>query len=224
MSLQKSKDLAKEFNCTEKWIECLQKVSPEQLIKANNQITMPINGDEFFPVTVPTAMRTGKFNSEYELLSGITSDEMDYLLAQALPGDFSKSQIKDTLEFMFPNQMQDLIFEYYFSHLKENDYDGIKETFGLMMSDYQMNCPTYLQSKYFALGSFRNKVYFYNLTYKANDPYNPVCGDGMGVCHAEDLVFLFGLPFIDVDKDFIEKDYKFSLLYMLLWSNFAKNG
>ena len=225
LSLQKSKDLSKEFNCTENlWIECLQKVLPEQLVNAKIQVTVPIIGDELYPVSAPTAMKTGRFNSEYELLAGLTSGEFDFTVTQLLTGDLSKNQVKQTLEFIFPGVLQDQIFDYYFSQLKDNDYDGIKKTLGRVYSDYSINCPTYLLSKQFAQRSTRNIVYFYNITYKANSPYNSVCGNEAGVCHAEDLVFLFGLPFIDVDKDFIEKDYKFSLLFMLLWSNFAKNG
>ncbi len=50
------------------------------------------------------------------------------------------------------------------------------------------------------------------------------CGeDWMGVCHGDDLVFIVGNP-IAYKSSFTETDYKFSLMTVQMWTDFAKTG
>ena len=50
------------------------------------------------------------------------------------------------------------------------------------------------------------------------------CVGYMGVCHADDLVFLFGFPIELHGTVYSEEDYYLSLDMINAWSNFARYG
>ncbi|CAG2168636.1 unnamed protein product [Oppiella nova] len=79
--LKKAKDLAKGLNCDEydyKWLDCLRAIDDPNLFiefpENGNMVafTHPVFGTQFLP---QKALNTGLFNSEIELMVGVTKDE-----------------------------------------------------------------------------------------------------------------------------------------------------
>ncbi len=109
----------------------------------------------------------------------------------------------------------------------EKDRMSLRREFSHAIGDIIVNCPTYFFSKEVAK-SVEN-VYFYELTHKAqksalNLGFGIECSDWMGVCHLEDITFVFGLPQQDKNNSYSEDDYKLAEIMMKVWADFARDG
>ncbi|CAG2178333.1 unnamed protein product, partial [Oppiella nova] len=114
---------------------------------------------------------------------------------------------------------------------KNHSSDVLRQAFYAFYGDIDIKCPTYLTAKQYAnyaiKSGSKNRVYFYELTYESKFAKFMGCDEHMGVCHASELEFVFGLP-LWVDKPYpithTQLDVDFSLYVMKLWTDFAKYG
>ena len=115
------------------------------------------------------------------------------------------------------------VINFYLANVTE--IDMIKNRIGQVFGDYLLTCPTYYMAKDVMLWSGNSKVYFYKLTHhsKVSLSHRVLNESWIGTGHADDLEYVFGLPF-SVPESYTEQDRNFSLLIMNLWTNFAKTG
>lgn len=76
----------------------------------------------------------------------------------------------------------------------------------------------------YTLNYTKNPVFLYELTYKASTSFALIFGDPKAdgyVCHADDLLHLFPMPFL---PDVTPKDIEKSKLIITMWTNFATSG
>ena len=226
--LERAKNFSMTMNCTvdktDQWIECLKKVDAQVLANSTDFIKFnkPIFGDDFYPESAPKLVNKGNFNSDIDLMSGVCANEtamMGMLLFRT-----SKSSFRSSLPYLLTgeNFNYEQIFEYYVGHLDENDYEGIKRAYGQMQGDYIFICPVYLMTKDVSI-RMKNNTYFYILTYKGNSRYSRICSKEQGICHAEDMPFVMGMPIVD-EVNFTQDEIQFNWLFSYLWTNFAKTG
>lgn len=96
--------------------------------------------------------------------------------------------------------------------------------------DFMLVCPTILFGEHVggAAVARGHSAYSYRLTYgtHALKQLGSICGGWMGVCHAEDIPFVFGWPFGGSPVSFIfnEDDKRLSRDVIKAWSSFAKTG
>ena len=140
----------------------------------------------------------------------------------------TKLEIKEHLpKCIYLNHISDLnydsVYEYYLKDIDESNQIAIRQSYGRIIGDPMINCPTYFFAKYLSKNSANSKLYFYESTHKANQAIIKCDENWMGICHAEDLNFVFGLP-VQIPHKYNDIDYKFSLLIMEMWTNFAKYG
>ena len=139
-----------------------------------------------------------------------------------------KNHVKNALlnmltnwKFMHKEQLK--VLNYYLSN--ETEIDRIKNKVGQIFGDSFLVCPTYFMAKDIMLWSGDNKVYFYKLTHRTNGSLSSIFRNQKwtGICHGEDIPFVFGDPFINPNV-YSKQDFQFSFLIMNLWTNFAKTG
>ena len=246
-NLNESKLFARSLGCTNEteWISCLKKIQPEKLSNYTYNIVrfydttnfLPVVDEAFFPYKPYEAVKQGKFNSKVKILAGVTQDEgsvFTYHYFEYLKSNSSK-QFKQNVMNFFDNEIKGWnylestdqrkkVLDYYLSN--ETKIDRIKTKAAHMFGDYFLVCPTYYLPKDIMLWSGDNTVYLYELTYKLRKSVKCIFSNEswMGVCHSEDIQFVFGEPLRLKDRHKDVKDQQFSLLVMNLWSNFAKTG
>lgn len=226
--IERAKKFSKHMKCpvdeSNEWLNCLRKVNAKEIQKSIefNKFNKPIFGDEFFPETTAKMVNKGNFNSDIDFMSGVCANEsafMGNLLFRT-----SKSRFRKILPFLLIGDKfnYEKIFQYYAAHLKEYDYEGIRKAYGQIQSDYMFICPTYLMTKDASVW-MKNNTFFYILNYKGTSRYAKVCTEKQGVCHAEDMPFITGMPIVD-QKNYMQDEIQFNWLFAYLWTNFVKTG
>jgi len=113
------------------------------------------------------------------------------------------------------------VYDYYISNVDEKNQTLLRRKIAEIISDEIISCPTYYFAKKYSQMSAIGKTYFYVVTYKSK--YSPCKEEWMGVCHGDELVFVFGNP-IAQRSSFTETDYEFSSMLIQIWTDFAKTG
>lgn len=104
---------------------------------------------------------------------------------------------------------------------------GYYESFNNLFADDGFNCPVHFWSYYSAM-SQANSVSNYVITYQTRVHFMTVYSklkncSWLGSSHADELWFLFGLPF-KLRNHFNDLDRSFALRLLELWIYFSKNG
>ncbi|XP_054161578.1 acetylcholinesterase-like, partial [Oppia nitens] len=233
-ALQASREMADRLNCTDdrQWIQCLRRVSPDELLKHNSFLTQPIFDSPFLPFRTQSALANKLYNSDIDLLAGVTADEGQGLLNglinpnTTVTVDVFKMYVQ-LLNSVFHNIDVETMNEFYLKSINRTDSPALKHRFGDLVGDLVIKCPTYLFAKQLAKQRRQpeNNVYFYELTY-ASDLFerlkncDPVVD---GICHESDIPFVFGLPYL-YPEGYEKEDYFFSRWSMKWWTDFVKNG
>lgn len=95
---------------------------------------------------------------------------------------------------------------------------------GSAFGDYHLTCPTIFFGETFAAHSESNNVFGYYLVKKPSLSALLECVGYMGVCHGDDLVFLFGFPIELRGTVYSEEDFYQSMDMINAWSHFARYG
>ena len=97
---------------------------------------------------------------------------------------------------------------------------AIADVFG----DYHLVCPTILFAEEVAKSVSTNQLSY---AYRLMQPLTTIdlfhCHGWMGVCHGEDVIYLFGLP-LRLRGFFTEEETQLSHDMVLAWAEFAKTG
>ncbi len=159
-------------------------------------------------------------------MAGVTRDEGTLLSYGTFPimrKTFNKTDILHLMNSLIhPSIYTETAPKFYLSNTDPNNETALRQSFSQFYGEMHIICPTYLFAKLFAENSPKEKVYFYSLTYQRNNSKLFGCDtEWMGVCHAADLEFVFGLTFLKPESS-SELDRSFSKKVMSLWTNFAK--
>ncbi|CAG2111665.1 unnamed protein product, partial [Medioppia subpectinata] len=233
-ALSLAKFMAKDQKCneTKDWIQCLRRVDAKDLVKYEAHDTYPLFGTEFLPIPTRQALHDKKFNSDIDLLSGITQDEGSTSLDTVVKdpkhvtlADFHNAFT--TIESLgFHNIEAPKLTEYYLKGVNTSDTSALRTAIAALFSDLTLGCPTYLFAKRFAQTVKESqRVYFYELLYRS-DYYSKQIGcdlTTMGICHMSDLPFVFGLP-LRYPNEYTTDDIIISKYVIKMWTTFAKTG
>ena len=156
-------------------------------------------------------------------MAGITLNEGSFLAKNSYPESNNITSVEKFTEVVKTLREQNLnaenITDFYLKIVDKSNATAIRLAFYDFYGDLHMKCPTYLFAKRFAEVSTNKNVYFYEWTHRAALLSSFMgCTEEMGVCHAADLEYVFGLSVI-----FNMTDKQFSLDIMKVWTNFAKS-
>ncbi|CAG2174984.1 unnamed protein product [Oppiella nova] len=229
-ALSDAKQLAKRLNCseTEDWLQCLRKVKANELSMYSKNPTFPVLGNQFLPISAQKAFADNKFNSDIDLMAGVTRDEGSVFISGFVP-NIDNMTLQDfmagvkALDVMYHGIEIQEIAEYY--HQNSSWSLFLRYAFSGLTGDIIVVCPTYTFAKQFAIAiKDSHRVYFYQLrdASEAFAPFMKCDINTMGICHGMDIPFVFGLPFIR--PGYLPKDVDLSKRVMDMWTKFAKTG
>ncbi|KAH9403515.1 hypothetical protein TYRP_015410 [Tyrophagus putrescentiae] len=185
------------------------------------------------PVRPVEALKTGKVN-DVDLMFGTTRNEGSAFVAKILPllnpdttgKDLHIAQVKSMIKLMFlmfsePHYAE--VVEYYTKGLNESDKTALRLAVSDAFGDYHLICPTVLYGEQFAKVTPTRRHYAYKVSLPTSIGIMG-CRGWMGVCHGEDVVYVFGVPVRVRGLIFSEAEYRLSRDMILAWTNFAKTG
>lgn len=242
---RKSLNLSKFVNCSEssetelssQGLECLRQLNESIILsygvneKTHSKILPnPMFGDSILPESTPIMLdRLSELNeTKVELIIGFQKDEGELFIRSQLPLIFkSKKAIDFTVNFTreimtqlltgkLTTDEQTKVWNTYFSHEMMTS-DQLKEAIFHSYGDLYVYCSTH----YFSQKLQQNrKIYLYSLESKATKPVYKGC---TGICHGEELPYVFGLPLLHPLK-YSDSDRQVSRRIINMWSDFAKTG
>ncbi|XP_033121778.1 acetylcholinesterase-like [Anneissia japonica] len=249
---EKAKDLAItigkkvgcEFTDSKSFVECMKGVDPETVANASVGINVypgPVVDGIFIESSPEILIRNGEFKADTKIIIGTNKDDGTLLylyLPDYLTPDtpkVSKSEFLNLIPTAFvpieeasnPHILDSIYFEYTdWSHADDpeaNYFDsGVQ-----LATDFQFLCPSdAVQRAHVPVG---NKVYVYLMSYTPKVPIFGFDFDWLGAGHAEELQFVFGLPFLNGTHIYSleqpsDTDRNLSVEFMRYWTNFAKTG
>ncbi|CAG2110215.1 unnamed protein product [Medioppia subpectinata] len=196
-AILKGKNIAKQLKCdeSEDWIQCLRKADARNIVKyETTMFTSPVLDTEFLPLSARQAFNEKKFNTDIDLIAGITRNEgigyADYLTAH-------------------PERMTLTDF-----------HNGVKAMDSLGF--HNINIPKVTEHY---LKGVKLLYEYYELLYASNYFGKQMACDvpTMGICHGNDVPFVFGLPLLK-PNDYTPDDIYYSTVLMKMWTIFAKDG
>jgi len=212
-SMIKAKSLSTSLKCNttsyEEMVKCLRSKTPAEILtisksaRANGETFEPVYGEDLLPISPKEALAKGKFNQNIDFMFGTVSEEGALFVESIFPAlspeekeptiTVSKAKAYIKLMFlMFKENYGDLVADFYVDGLKDNEKDKLRQAVGYSFGDYHLTCPTVLFGSAYAQWSKANKAYAYRLTHPPTIPVFPLCHGWMGVCHGDDVLFVFG--------------------------------
>ncbi|CAG2101327.1 unnamed protein product [Medioppia subpectinata] len=235
-ALQKAKQLAKRLNCDQydyKWLDCLRAIQdPNLFIKVPENgnpyiLTHSVFGTEFLPILPQKSLELGLYNSDIELIAGVTANEgtsLGFGLVPEMRAELTEPLFRKAVHDLrndYHNINVDKVCDHYLKGVHKTNSSQLKAAFRLLLGDLAITCPTYHFAKRLAANGHR--VYFYQLSFQCK-LFDSHMGCIPGhVCHGADLNLCFGHP-LKQQTLFTETEYDFSIDVMKMWTNFAKTG
>ncbi len=248
------------------WISCLRNKSADELLVDHKRAEVwnmgqipdysdfefpfvPIYGDEFTPISINIAMKSGNFANDKKIIIGHQEMESAFFPIEFLQYDTGHRYLPSSLPALIPNvsTCYDDIRNIFF----QNDTIGvpvagnytigftnppslssvlfnpnpIRRAVAHALGDYALVCPTILFGALFAKNALPTaKVYQYRITYPNSQS---LCKRSVwtNVTHGDELALVFGQPFRPLERLFwTDSDRKISKVIMDIWTYFAING
>lgn len=247
---KKSLVFSKTLNCShpdaeefdESTMNCLRSIDYEIIDNYGKNEVMhsqilpnPIFGDDFIPADVHMLMKNpDNINKNLEVLLGINRDEgfffvfqqlrhlLDTSISTVISKEDAYSEVKKLLKGRPVDPVE--VSDYYFRNFTFNeDSISVLNTIMDLYGDLYINCPVYFLAKRYKdiLGYANTNTYM--LTKASGKSYMAVCKDWLKVCHADEIVLVFGVP-LRKPQEFNEPDKKLSEDFVQLWTEFARTG
>ncbi|XP_033637444.1 acetylcholinesterase-like [Asterias rubens] len=188
---------------------------------------VPVIDGTFLTERPESALSRGAVK-DCEMLIGSNTNEGTFFLIYEVPGFskdteslLSKEGFVDALKYAFSQAnsfgLNALMFEYT-PWLSPDDGALLRDAIDMATGDYNFICPTYEMAVGYARAS--KPVYYYRFTERAsNNPWP----EWMGVLHADEIAYIFGLP-LHPENGFNEEEKRLSRMMMGYWANFARTG
>ena len=163
-------------------------------------------------------------------MAGVNRDEGSMFINEVIK-DINNMTLQDFmtgvkgLDAIFHGIDTQKVSDYYLKNVNTSKPLYLRFAFSDLTGDLALKCSTYSFAKQFAIAvKDMHRVYFYELFYASKTFAKILNCDipTMGICHAMDLPFVFGLPFIRPDYE--PEDAYWSKHMMDMWTKFAKDG
>ena len=216
-ALNNAKEYSVSLGCNHKnWISCLKQLDPKSINTYyldshhffSSRLFFPVVGETFLPFTPYEAFKTGRLNTEINILAGTTADEGTIFVFKWFDDidsneiNFNKN-VKEYLNKELKNwkhlesdDTRKKVIDYYISD--ETDVNMIKNKTGQIFADYCLNCPTFYTQRDIKLWPNDINIYMYKLTYKSTMSFSSFYASKepwIGVGHVDDIEFVFLLLF-----------------------------
>lgn len=244
-ALRKTHSLARKLNCPlddkRSLVDCLRLAPAEAILNATENARSdgesfePVWGTPFLPMKPAEALLSGSFDHSIDLMFGIVSEEGALFVESIFPLQLDPNlknvtitvpQARTMIMFMyqlFHESYGNEVADFYLKGLTDDDKDAIRQAVGYAFGDYHQACPTILFGRQYALHSAAN-VFSFRVARPPKVSVFPNCHGWMGVCHGDDVVFIYGFPIRLRGTVYDELDYQQSVDMIKAWTNFARHG
>ncbi|XP_071788163.1 cholinesterase-like [Asterias amurensis] len=246
--------LGAQFGCTAEdttgLVECLREQDPTALFTTSEEIaflTALVVDGEYIEDKPPIIYSTGQYN-HVDILLGTNADEGAFMMlydSLFFPEYFLRPDppfvTRDNYEEIINRQVElyyggntqiaDAIRLQYVDwsqadNVSADYFEAVKNFY----TDFFFTSSTDLVARYHVQGG--NAVYMYQMTHVPSASYWDVgvgVGPGwLGACHAEDVLYVFGVPFIPEAavrrNEFQDAEKALSVKFMEFWTNFVNTG
>ncbi|CAG2182134.1 unnamed protein product, partial [Oppiella nova] len=173
-ALASAQKLAEQLKCntTEQWIQCLRGVDAKEFLKTEYLLTFPVLGTEFLPISEQKAFETKKFNSDIDLMAGMTLDEDSGMVSHTFPDVHSLTVegfkfLMSGINQIYHGLDAENVSNFYLKNIDPKDPGASVRAFDMFFGDLSLKCPTYLFAKQFATNAPSKNVYSYELTFES---------------------------------------------------------
>ncbi|XP_071945423.1 cholinesterase-like [Antedon mediterranea] len=238
-----------EYTESKAFVSCMKGIDPGKIANASVGMTTlpaPVVDGVFIENSPKVLIQNGEIKRNATIIVGTNEHEgtLFFLYAPVYftpdQPEVSKSEflqfIKATTEeaAMNPLITDATYFEYTDWSLADNPDADYFDSAVELATDFHFLCPSDVVQR--AHSTAGNKVYVYLMTHVPEvsvfGPYLPGMGvgfDWIGAGHAEELQFVFGLPFLANSSMYRSEqpsdvDRNVSVEFMRYWTNFAKTG
>ncbi|XP_021164370.2 LOW QUALITY PROTEIN: acetylcholinesterase [Fundulus heteroclitus] len=236
----RSLKLAKELDCpthhSARLEACLQQADPQKISVKQFEIIQPSllslpfvpNVDrDFLPAEVEVMLNSSNLPKK-ELLIGLNKDEGTYFLLYGMPGfNISGQSLISRNDFLkgVPLTMTDAshvareaaIF-HYTDWTDQNNGMKNRDSLGSLVGDQLFCCPVLDFAHRYSQGGGKTFLYFFDHMSSTN-PWP----DWMGVMHAYEIEFIFGMP-LNATLEYTKNELNMTKKFMKHWANFARTG
>ncbi|KAM5164140.1 cholinesterase [Mantella aurantiaca] len=219
-------------------IACLRNKTPKEIIEKSVsvitqrsliELNFPPTIDGDFLIDKPEhILQLGQLKKNTQILTGVNKDEGSYFLVYQLPG-FSKdhesfinrTQFQESVKLAFPKATElaiDSVLFHYTNWEDEQNPTHNRDAMDDIVGDYNFICPLLeFTNRNYELG---NKAYLYLFGHRSS---KMAWASWMGVVHAYEIEFVFGIPTYR-RLNYTKEEEILSRNMMRYWANFAKTG
>ncbi|CAG2121084.1 unnamed protein product, partial [Medioppia subpectinata] len=217
--LAEARRMANRFQCTDDktWLDCLRKVDAKEVHDYADITVGAMIGTDYMPVVAQEAIKTGKFNTDVDVMAGVVRNEGS-LLAPEIKGNITKQKLIEAIKPSIGDTDANKVADFYLNGAAPDNYSANRWAYYDIYGDTGLKCNTYLFAKHVAQHQTGGaNVYFWEQTYQSGGNLQGCDEKTMGICHGSDLEFVFfrtgANPKLDIP---------FSKEWITLWTNFAK--
>ncbi|XP_033121774.1 cholinesterase 2-like [Anneissia japonica] len=233
-----------EFTDSNAFVECMKGVDPGAVVDASVGITIypgPVVDGIFIERSPEILIQNEEFKTDTNIIIGTNKDEgtsFYFNLPDYLSPDtpkVSKSEFLYLIPVIFvpieeasnPLILDSIYFEYTDWSQADDPEANFFDSSVRLATDFQFVCPSDAVQR--AHASVGNKVYAYVMSHTPEVSIFGLDFDWLGASHAEELSFVFGLPFLNGTPIYsLEQpsdiDRNLSVEFMRYWTNFANTG
>lgn len=216
-------------------LACLRNVPADELVTLSYNATKPkpnpfwpTSHNQFLPFDPRLATELGLF-SNVSIISGVTSDEMSWMLDFPPSSELLKkglntstaANIRETMTKAVGELVRidiPFLLQNYINDTSSESNLGLVRRYVDYISDRFFNCPAHIFASAYA--AWGNKVFSYVFDHR---PSNTTLPAWTGAPHASDLPFLFGFPLVDAGTS-PAGSYRASKELIQVLSSFAECG
>ncbi|XP_066286010.1 fatty acyl-CoA hydrolase precursor, medium chain-like isoform X2 [Branchiostoma lanceolatum] len=249
--LTQTETLARELNCStashDDMMSCLRGLPSEDV---TSMVIQSVVVDGRFLWQSPWDLMNHKFINRVDYLLGTNNDEFGYELSAGFPYVDADGMTRAEFETYLPDNLLQTTGQYlsgnvdailqpvmaeYLDPGMADDPIYLRNQFLKLLMDAWFTAPTVMMAKAesgmpaVAWEAPQSRVYQYELQH-APSVLGSLRPPYVGVDHADDLYFLFGIPLLRDEKgsywkySFTQEERDLSLDMMAYWVNFATNG
>nr|XP_039253282.1 acetylcholinesterase-like [Styela clava] len=245
-SLRITDRLLQNLDCFGSERECLMNSSPETIVNQTAKVEfltyfeeelfmyiaetyLPVIDEVEFVDQPISLYRDGKWNKHQNMIIGINTQESEYQAGVSQEIVYDEQFFMLATKALFGGDIAPSVVEKYKELYPLKEDEDFRVTFGKLLTDYTLVCPSLLMAKYAANTSDNSSVYFYANNQKvlldtcvtANDGNKTGCYYSF---HASELEYVFRTYEEVRTADFTAEDELVADQFSAFWGSFSRTG
>lgn len=213
-------------------LSCLQRLNATYLssiIPAKVLPFLPVYNSEYLPLGPEEYMNSSKYPPmDVDVLMGITAQDGSVFDLIGYPEmilnqNLTLRDAANHIQLIYQAPLVPNVFMWYIPNSPFVTSDQIRFALIRIMTDIFSGCSSWEQSRRHLEYQKKGKTFAYTVTQKPGVSFFPFCTPQLGVCHGDDLIYSFGVPFTRKEL-YSDTERELSYEIMSGWASFARTG